>query len=101
MVALLLENNADIHAKDGYKKTPLHYAAEKGKFLLMKLHNVHHLYFNRFDLGHGDIAKWLIEKGADVNLKDIGEDTPICRSVDNGNKTFNFNSNFRQTSEYR
>lgn len=35
MAALLLQNNADVNAKDDISQTPLHSATKEGNFLLM------------------------------------------------------------------
>ena len=53
----LLDFGADVNAKNGYGTTPLHWAARKG---------------------HTDVAKLLIEHGADVNAKeDYRGETPL------------------------
>ncbi|KAM9873437.1 Ankyrin repeat domain-containing protein 50-like protein 3 [Verticillium dahliae] len=64
VVNLLLEKGADVEAKDsGYNRTPLSWAAEKGRDAVVKL---------------------LLEKGADVEAKDSGYRTPLSRAAGNG-----------------
>ena len=52
----LQNTNADANTKDPLGRTPLHIAAEKG---------------------YGDVAMFLIENGADVNLTDANGNTPL------------------------
>ena len=56
IVELLIAKGADVNAKDNYKWTPLHMAANGG---------------------HKEIAELFIAKGADVNAKDDVGDTPV------------------------
>jgi DNA polymerase III delta prime subunit len=65
MVKLLLDNGADINAKDDYmKSTPLHSAAEKRKL---------------------EMAKLLLDNGANVNAKDDYSDTPLHAAAQKNN----------------
>jgi ankyrin repeat protein len=61
---LLIERGADIHARDGLQRTPLHWAA-KG--------------------GNPEVALLLIERGADVNGTDEGGSTPLRLAAMGGN----------------
>jgi ankyrin repeat protein len=56
IVLFLLQNGADVNAKDKRGFTPLHYAAEKG---------------------YVQIAELLIDRGANVNAKDTNDETPL------------------------
>ena len=62
-----LNAGKDVNARDPWKKTPLHYAAEKG---------------------HVPVVELLIESGANVNLKDDATDargeTPLHRAAAKG-----------------
>ena len=55
-VESLLDKGANVNAKDGYGRTPLHYAAW---------------------YGHLDIVKLLLDRGADVNAKGNAGETPL------------------------
>jgi len=55
-VKLLVQNDADIDAKDEYKRTPLHFAVYEGRL---------------------DTAELLIELGANVNARDWIGFTPL------------------------
>ncbi len=56
IVELLIASGADINAKDGKERTPLHFAAEEGE---------------------SDVAAELMRLGADVNARDIIGRTPL------------------------
>ncbi|KAL8402568.1 hypothetical protein RB596_009081 [Gaeumannomyces avenae] len=62
---LLIENGADIEAKDGGGRTPLHWAAEKG---------------------HEGVARLLVEAGADKKAKDGLGRTPLHFAAANGHE---------------
>ncbi|CAG0899889.1 unnamed protein product, partial [Cyprideis torosa] len=55
-VEVLIDNKADVNAKDRWGQTPLHFAAK---------HNRH------------SIAKVLLDNGADPNIPDVFEQTPL------------------------
>lgn len=60
IIQLLLDNDADINAKNKYCTTCLHCAAY---------------------MGHSGVVKFLIEKGAQVNVKKGDGDTPLHRAA--------------------
>jgi ankyrin repeat protein len=66
IVELLIDEGADVNAKDKRGTTPLHEAAGRG-------HNK-------------DVAELLIAKGADVNAKDDNGWTPLHHAVPDGHK---------------
>ena len=55
-VTTLRNTNADVNAKDALGRTPLGIAAEKG---------------------HAEVVKFLIENGAEVNITDSSDNTPL------------------------
>ncbi|WP_054849042.1 ankyrin repeat domain-containing protein [Vulcanisaeta sp. JCM 14467] len=65
IVKYLIENGADINARDNTGKTPLHFAAKNGYL---------------------DIVKYLIENKADINVKDNIGKTPLDYAEENGHK---------------
>ena len=67
-VSRLLDNGADVNAKDKIGNTPLHYTAGWG----------------HKDVAALLIAELLIAKGADVNDKNNDGDTPLHIAVKNG-----------------
>ncbi|EHK18147.1 uncharacterized protein TRIVIDRAFT_159440 [Trichoderma virens Gv29-8] len=65
IVKVLVENGADIEAKDSMGRTPLSQAAENG---------------------HEAIVKLLVEKGADIEAKDLFGQTPLSQAAENGHE---------------
>ena len=60
---ILLQNGADVNAKNNNQYTPLHHAADKG---------------------HSKIAELLIQSGADVHAKSSYQSTPLHYAARNG-----------------
>lgn len=85
MVAALLENKADVHARDSRENTPLHLAAQNGNFLLMiRLMEHDYILLKLINLGHEKIAKLLIEKGAIVDERNTFGETALLESAYQG-----------------
>jgi ankyrin repeat protein len=96
VVRLLIENGADINARDKWKDTPLHYALplfegglEAARLLIEAGADVsaqgrygdtplHHVVLE----GYIDIARMLIERGADPNIEGRWGDTPLKLAID-------------------
>lgn len=91
----LIENGADVNAKGDDNDTPLMYAAQKGIQLIYFCEGmkINHLFVT---LGCLDIAKLLIDNGADVNAKMIGDKTALMKASDNGK----YDQNLIQISYY-
>ena len=80
LVSFLVEEGADIHARDCYGRTPLHYAAGKGQadtvtYLLKRGANInsrddagYSALYDALQGGHAAAAKVLIDNGCDVKL---------------------------------
>jgi ankyrin repeat protein len=110
-VKSLMENGADVNCMDPFSQTPLHKAAAWGKYDVAELLIGKGANLNAQDLqgktplflaiwspvvkkrrypasnifpdrsGQQRIVKLLVEKGADVNIKDIYGDAPLHRAV--------------------
>lgn len=64
LVKVLVENHAEINARNNEGYTSLHLAAQNG---------------------HGDVVKFLIQNGAIVNIEDVYGFTPLDRAIIFGN----------------
>lgn len=96
LVKLLLERGANIEARNSYSFRPLHWAAESGDLEMIKLllergarldvktsvssiiQEMHTPLYTAIDKDHDDVAKYLIERGADPNtICDTSHGTPF------------------------
>lgn len=98
LACLVIDRGADVNAVDIKGEAPLHWAAyhgdlktaklliEKGAVIDEKSHQ--HGYTALFETtfkDHIELARFLIEKGADVNITDKKGFTPLFSAVDKGN----------------
>ena len=95
-VKQLLDHGAKINQKDKDSKTPIHYAAEKGRTDLVKLLLDHRPNIDEHDRdgvtpihraamnGHTDTLKLLLDHGANIDLKNSDGQTPIYREAGQG-----------------
>ena len=83
-----------LHAVDSMQRTPLHVAARRNNkaivtYLLLKGANVAARGYNKFTPLHltssPDVARLLIKAKADINAKDVFDQRPLQRAVDDGN----------------
>ena len=58
---IYIDRGANVNARDGVDRTPLHFAAANGKDL--------------------ELIELLVENGADVNAQSIGGDTPLMKAI--------------------
>jgi ankyrin repeat protein len=58
---LLLQNKADVNARDSGGSTPLHLAADEG---------------------HADVVRILLRDKADIDARDNRRNTPLCKAID-------------------
>ena len=63
VVQFLIDQGADIEARDEFERTPLHYACESG---------------------HLPVAQYLIQKGANIEAKNRFQETPLHAACKNG-----------------
>ena len=95
-VKLALENGADIKARDGEQRTPLHVAAYYGRSTIAELLLSNHAEVDARDhaqstplhtaasSGMPGIMRILIKNGAEVDARDIGSRTPLHNTYSQG-----------------
>lgn len=99
VVELLIENGADVNARDDHQKTPLHWAAHLPGYVRITelliasgaevnvkddkhITPLHNAAFDDLD----KVARLLIAHGADINAKDSEGLTPAGRATARGNQ---------------
>lgn len=87
---ILIENGAEVNARDNDNETPLHFCAGEGSRIYSDFYIWIFLWkidwtYNIFQ-GNDDMVKLLIENGAFVNARDVDEQTPIFWSAEDGNQ---------------
>lgn len=104
---VLLQNGANISAEDSFKNTPLHLAAKNGKryFRIKVQHLTDCSFFTNlfisyeYDLGHENLVKLLLRKGANINSEDGGMNTALHVAVKKG-KLGKINLHFNSLSKF-
>ena len=98
ITSMLLENGADVTAKDSEEGTALHWAAWYGhepvvRLLLEKGADINARYNSggtalhwAAEGGHDSVVRLLLENKADVTAKDRREGTPLHRAASNGHE---------------
>lgn len=96
IVEALVKYGATIDIKNGEGRTPLHFAVHDGKFFCksysQKKKKKRWIQFNSFNfhycLDKEDIFKYLINAGADVNVKDNDGLTSLVYAIIDGRQDF-------------
>lgn len=83
IIKFLLENGAEIDAKDNSGKNSLHLAAENGNLNICEL-------FRKYSLialiaGSANAASILIKNGAQMNAKTYLDETPVFKAIEHCN----------------
>lgn len=86
---MLIDHGADVSARDNRNHTPSDWAAENGNKFIHFCARMDVIRF-LFHLGHLDVAKVLIDHGADVNTKAENNWTPLHQAARFGNRFFGF-----------
>lgn len=82
VIQLLLDHGAHINHKNYFGWTALHIAA--GNFLFFKINDVTIQFWSfQIHIERDDVAtiQILIEHGADINARDLGQSTPLASAV--------------------
>ncbi|KAG4098229.1 ankyrin [Neocallimastix lanati (nom. inval.)] len=97
-VRLLIENGADVNARDSKNFTPLMFATQCDNKSIIELLVEHGADVNAVskdsytalilacEEGNLEISRYLIEKGADINAKDSRRTTSLMNAIRSGNK---------------
>ena len=79
-----LESGVDPNIRDDLQRTPLHFAAYKGRISTTPVED---RVVGEPDPGNyqtAEMVEYMLEKGADPNLRDKDESTPLMEAVPNG-----------------
>lgn len=89
MVKYLVENGANIKAKDYDGRTAIHYTSWQGDCVHCLFETkIHKKFKNYLELGHLDVAKYLVQSGADLGALDNYGQTAKDLASDYGNWNF-------------
>lgn len=83
-----LAQSNSLNLVDDLGYTLLHWSALKGKFCTQKIDvliKVNEFYYNFLIVGRNGIVELLIRNGADLNIKDRSQKTPIQKATENSN----------------
>lgn len=96
MVKSLIKNGANVNEKDQDGNTPLIASVRNGSSLLLHFCFEGKVIAFWIYLGRSDIAKLLIENGANVNVKDRDGNTALVLAVVHGNLLIHFRKKLRK-----
>lgn len=94
LVKFLIENGADVNAKPDDGITVLYWSARYGNYLNIQ---IKHIVWRRpfCKSGKAELVDFLIERGANINIKSKEGETELYWAAKNGSYVMNFHSEIK------